>query len=338
VSAGLQRTCGITTSGAAYCWGGIYGVSLGDGSTTDLSPIPVAVAGGFTWSELSVGTYHTCGVTTSGSAYCWGDNNAAQLGADSASVAAGRTCSPLTCDADARVPVAVAGGLRFTSVQAGLGTTCGIATDGVAYCWGDGGSGELGIGSVTGAETCERKGSGTGEIYSFPCSTTPIAVTGRLAFSDLRMGEGATCGLSSGGALYCWGQGILDGAPSGAAACGGYTDCSTAPVAFGAGLTFASITGATPKGCGVTTAGGAYCWGPNGPLMSDTSATSGSVSPVLVSGGLQFVSVSVSSMWGHACGLTVEWVAYCWGPNQVGQLGDGTATARSTPVKVAGQP
>jgi alpha-tubulin suppressor-like RCC1 family protein len=38
----------------------------------------------------------------------------------------------------------------------------------------------------------------------------------------------------------------------------------------------------------------------------------------------------------HACGITTTNVAYCWGDNTLGQLGDGTRTTRLKPVPVAG--
>ena len=45
VSAGLVHSCGLTTAGAAYCWGnGAFG-QLGDGTNTT-SDGPVAVTGG----------------------------------------------------------------------------------------------------------------------------------------------------------------------------------------------------------------------------------------------------------------------------------------------------
>jgi hypothetical protein len=34
------------------------------------------------------------------------------------------------------VPTPVAGGLHFKSISAGNSGTCGISTDGFAYCWG----------------------------------------------------------------------------------------------------------------------------------------------------------------------------------------------------------
>lgn len=62
-------------------------------------------------------------------------------------------------------------------------------------------------------------------------------------------------------------------------------------------------------------------------------------SPVLVSGGLTFAEVSAgrarpTALMRHTCGVTTNDVAYCWGGNIVGQLGDGTQINRLVPVRV----
>ncbi len=49
---------------------------------------------------------------------------------------------------------------------------------------------------------------------------------------------------------------------------------------------------------------------------------------------LSFAAVSAGSS--HSCGVTTAGVAYCWGRNNSGQLGDGTMTNRPMPVAVAG--
>src|SRR5207253_2529824 len=73
VSAGNSHTCGVTISGAAYCWG--RGGILGDGTSSDQTS-PVPVAGGLRFRMISayVGPYvdRTCGATGAGAAYCWG--------------------------------------------------------------------------------------------------------------------------------------------------------------------------------------------------------------------------------------------------------------------------
>jgi alpha-tubulin suppressor-like RCC1 family protein len=42
---------------------------------------PVAVGGGLRFVAVNAGTTSACGVTSSGAAYCWGDNGRGQLGA-----------------------------------------------------------------------------------------------------------------------------------------------------------------------------------------------------------------------------------------------------------------
>ncbi len=104
VSAGLQHTCGVTTAGAAYCWGGDSTGQLGDG--TRLSRFsPVLVLGGLSFAVVSAGSAHTCGVTTAGAAYCWGYNPSGELGD-------GTTTQRTS-------PVAVRGGLSFAGLDDG---------------------------------------------------------------------------------------------------------------------------------------------------------------------------------------------------------------------------
>ena len=81
LSAGLPHTCGVTTDGAAYCWGGNDSGELGNGSADMLHhTTPEAVSGGLTFASVSTGAFHNCGLTIGGEAYCWGNNFSGQLG------------------------------------------------------------------------------------------------------------------------------------------------------------------------------------------------------------------------------------------------------------------
>jgi alpha-tubulin suppressor-like RCC1 family protein len=320
VSAGGDNTCGVTMGGAAYCWGYNNVGQLGDGATTDTTR-PAAVGGGLSFAGVGADAAgnHRCGVTTAGAAYCWGSNGYGALGN-------GTTTNQAS-------PAAVAGGLTFAAVSSGGGTdACGVTTAGAAYCWGINTGGQLGIGTTTGSEVCGNN----------PCSTTPVAVVGGLTFIAVSTGTSHTCGITAAGSAYCWGANrngqLGNGTMTGPQECNGFP-CSLSPIPVAGGLTFAAVSAGTGYTCGVTMAGAAYCWGYNGTgQLGDGTATERR-SPVAVLGGLRFVTVSTAgdpSGSGHTCGLTITGGAYCWGFNLYGELGDGTNTTRSSPGAVSG--
>ena len=89
----------------------------------------------------------------------------------------------------------------------------------------------------------------------------------------------------------------------------------------------------------------AFCWGDNASGELGIGTTTGpeqctvggtpvpcSTKPVAVGGGLTFYAVSAGNFF--TCGVSS--MAYCWGDNTYGQLGNGSTTNSSTPVAVAG--
>jgi len=138
ITAGYEHTCALTTTGQAYCWGPNNQGQLGNNLTTN-SRIPVAVQmpAGVSFQFITAGVNHTCALTTTGQAYCWGLNNQGQLG------------NNLTTNS--RIPVAVQtpAGVSFQSITVGYAHTCALTSEGKAYCWGYGDSGQLGNNSTT---------------------------------------------------------------------------------------------------------------------------------------------------------------------------------------------
>lgn len=135
VDASGKTTCGVTTGGDAYCWGANDFGQLGTG-VTDTSSVaaPLRVTGSLTFAAITIGGHHVCGLTTGGTAYCWGANTYGTLG-NGTTVAS-------------TVPVAAAGNLTFTAISAGGAHTCGVATGGAVYCWGHNSNGQLGFTGV----------------------------------------------------------------------------------------------------------------------------------------------------------------------------------------------
>jgi alpha-tubulin suppressor-like RCC1 family protein len=132
---GGGHACALTEEGAAYCWGDNSYGQLGDGSTTSSPKIPVAVSGGLTFASITGGNTHTCALTDSGAAHCWGENVRGELGDGTAQIR--------------EEPVAVQGGLTFVSLSAGTAYTCGVAEEGAGYCWGVNVDWRLGVGLLS---------------------------------------------------------------------------------------------------------------------------------------------------------------------------------------------
>jgi alpha-tubulin suppressor-like RCC1 family protein len=129
VAAGNLRTCVITTSGAAKCWGGSDVVFQPPTDVPGLGPGVISIAAG----------NHMCAVTSSNAAKCWGTNQQAQLG-DGTTV-------------DRATPVGVLG-LSTTAarIDTGLRHTCAVTTAGNVMCWGENSFGQLGIGVLSNVE------------------------------------------------------------------------------------------------------------------------------------------------------------------------------------------
>jgi alpha-tubulin suppressor-like RCC1 family protein len=323
VSAGSFSTCGVTTNNRAYCWGLNQAGGLGIGNTTGpetcsfglpCSTRPIAVAGGLRLQSVSVGGDHACGLTPSKAAYCWGSNDAGQLGDGTTTLIRAE-------------PVAVIGGFRFRQVDAAIAHTCGATMDHRAYCWGSNFFGQLGDGT-----TIDR--------------VMPVAVARGLPFSRVAPGQRHTCGLTPDRRLYCWGENASGqlgiGTSSGPETCN-LTPCSTRPVGVVGGLRFRQVTAGGFHTCGLIPGNLAYCWGFNtlgqlgngtntGPDLCDVNTCS--TTPVRVAGGLRLRELDGGLI--HTCGVTPKHRAYCWGGNILGQLGDGTTIDRPRPVPVAG--
>jgi alpha-tubulin suppressor-like RCC1 family protein len=138
VETNFEHTCGVSyPDGRAWCWGSNTDSELGNGTSDFVAhSTPIAVLGGLTFDRLSLGYYHTCGVTTSKKVYCWGLNKDGQLG-DGTDVYRRTT------------PRLVTGGLAFSRVDAGAQYTCAVTTANKAYCWGYGKDGQRGDGGIT---------------------------------------------------------------------------------------------------------------------------------------------------------------------------------------------
>jgi hypothetical protein len=248
--------------------------------------------------QVTVAIFHSCGLTSRGFAYCWGLNDVGQIG-DSTNEQRLR-------------PALVKGGWTFTQLSAGGDHTCGITPSAAVYCWGSNFSGQLGDSSMD-----DR--------------AVPVRVAGNLSFTQLSAGSFYTCGLTAAGAAWCWGSNVFGALGDGTRTLRLY------PVPVGGGLQFSQVSAGGVHTCGIAFGNTAYCWGWNGGGQVGDSTTINRLTPTPVFGGLSFAEISAnpgSDLEGHTCGVTTGSVAYCWGTNDHGQLGDGTTTPRLAPTPV----
>ena len=112
--------------------------------------------------------------------------------------------------------------------------------------------------------------------------------------------------------------------------------CSRTPVPVATNLTFTQLSAGSFHSCGLTSGGDAYCWGDNFYGQLGNATTISSPFPAPVAGGFSFAAASAYGRW-HTCGLSLDGIAYCWGFNTWGQLGDGVTFDENQPARVLGQ-
>ncbi|MGH7630515.1 MAG: Ig-like domain-containing protein [Gemmatimonadales bacterium] len=371
VSAGADFTCGVTPVGTVYCWGRNAGGSLGNNSLLNrATPAAVSLPFGVRFDSVSAGQDHACGLARDGTVYCWGSNTSGHLGTGdtdarltatavvaplgapavrytNVSAAALFTCARTTTDLvncwglnfDGQLgnaenagvstpnprPLEVQGG-PFDVVSALRGHACALTDVGFAVCWGDNASGQLG-----------RGGGPTS-----PGDFLPAQISGSRRFSVIAAGDGHACAIGLlDSRADCWGSNANGQLGT---TLGGGATLSASRVAVSGSRTFATISAGQALTCAVTRTAAGFCWGSNefGQLgIGSDAAQPAPAQPRAVAGGLAFRAIDAGVA--HACGVTTDNVAYCWGrPNDgfnldANALGTGSPAVTRAPAQVSGQ-
>ncbi|MFL5495277.1 MAG: RCC1 domain-containing protein [Gemmatimonadales bacterium] len=288
----LGAICGVL----AACSGGEDPATAPEIQSPTTSVSASAAAPAFV--QVSGGGAHTCGITDTGQAYCWGNNYEGQLGNG-------------TTGTSQVTPGPVAGSLTFRLISAGETSTCGVTTDHRAYCWGFNNHGQLGDGTTTGR-------------------LTPVAVQGDLQFQTIEVSDEHACGLTAGDRrAFCWGSNS-----TGQLGNGSLSERHT-PVAVAGGRAWHQVTLGDLFTCGVTTTGKGYCWGSDREgALGDGSESIDRSRPSPIAGNHVFRQIDAAAF--ATCAVDTALHAWCWGDNTEGLLGDGTTITRFTPRAVVG--
>ncbi len=253
-------------------------------------------------------TGYACGLTVTGSAYCWGTTPGV---------------------GESHRPIAVPGGYSFVSISAGTFRACGLTLERRVVCWGRYFAINAAPQPPAFIDTLTFSALSVGIPYTcglieqqLYCHDHTVTTfwphTDSVRFDAVASGHGAVCALAVDGAAWCWDA-------LGDALRPRNEQVVRGPVAF------RSLSVGDQR-CAIAVDDATYCWGPPG----ERNAPTGGQVSVPVKGGHRFRSISVGV--DYACGVTVNDDAWCWGSNHSAQFGSGEIrpTTTDTPVRVLG--
>ena len=284
--------------------------------------------------SITAGDEHSCTLREDGTASCWGNNGAGQLGNGQSGE-----------NADSSVPVEVKGIENTTAITAGSLHSCALRADGTISCWGYNSSGQLGNGQ-SGEAWYDRSAD----------SAVPVEVAGITDATAITAGYEHSCALHQDGTISCWGENDYGQLGNGQS---GYTVESSDPIYEDGDISYfpieiesslpvkvKGITNATAiaiggeHSCALHEGGTISCWGNNedGQLGNGQSGddwydgSAHSAVPMEVAGITD--ATAISAGYEHSCALHEGGTISCWGSNRGDQLGSKQIAESSVPVGV----
>ena len=318
------HACTVRLDSTVACWGDEEGL-LEHMSASGLNNV-VALSTG----QDPVGGLHSCVVHNDGTVSCWGPGHEGQLGQGTTETH--------------QLPVAVPGITGAVAVAVGSAFTCVAHRDGGVSCWGRSWYGQLGVRveqpnrstpqripgltdmvaiSAGQDHSCAVHRAGDVSCWGWVYGETPSRITGVGPVSSVSSGGTQTCVTTVDGHLYCWDRDTTTVQQM--SRVDGISDAVEASVGDG-------------TVCVLHRDGGVSCWGENTVGEVGDGTTTSRSQPVRLDAVTDAVDVSVSSgapdVGPHACALDKGGSVWCWGGNELGQLGDGTGDNGLTPRRI----
>jgi len=289
VSVGSSHICalkGPPMTGTIWCWGSNGAGQLGRNPADVVEREPRQVGTASDWNEIQAGNQVSCAIrdndTLEGGVYCWGDGDEVPKSGENGtpgylnlSASASWYARPqdmyvrnegLSLFVVPSLPNPPQSETYYTvtvnleQVARGESHHCGI-TSGQLWCWGYNASGQLGA---------DPNGA-TGDN-----SLTSVRVGTASDWTSVDVGGHSTCGIRSGGILYCWGDARTIGTPIPTT----YTSVPT-PLTE----TWKSVSVGNHHVCAIKTDDTLWCWGDNAMGELGSGAT-GSGRPMRVKPGM----------------------------------------------------
>jgi alpha-tubulin suppressor-like RCC1 family protein len=173
ISAGASTAAAIDTLGQLWVWGAAATGQLGQGNVALVNQsLPVQVASGTSWSQVSNGPSHTLAVRSDGSLWAWGLGTTGQLGNNAVITRS----SPVQVGVDTNWLAASAGGTHSLALK----------TDYTLWGWGQSNLGQAGFTSLINI-------------------SNPVQI-GTSSWSQISAGIDFSLGKDINGTVYGWGQ------------------------------------------------------------------------------------------------------------------------------------
>lgn len=298
---GGRHSVAIKTDGTLWGWGNGSNGQLGTTDCTDKSTPVQEFSGSTNWRQVSAGEYHTAAIKTDGSLWCWGSNQEGQLGTNNIRLQS----TPTTT---------FAGGNDWKQVSCGGRNTAAIKTDGSLWVWGWATNGSLG--NNISSSTSNR---------SAPITT----FAGGTNWKQVSVGYQFMAATKTDGSLWVWGNNTTNSILGNS----GIGDRATPITTAAGGNDWRQVFCGRTNVAAIKVDGSLWIWGAAGlGQMGNNKSSPPSVSTPITTfaGGNDWKQVGVSN--GTVAAIKTDGSIWTWGAGGSGQIGNGIASNRLTPV------
>jgi alpha-tubulin suppressor-like RCC1 family protein len=369
---GHDVICALRTDHSLYCWGDNTTSQLAnDGlGVSESTPQLITIPSPAFVTQVSAADGFECALLSDTSVWCWGKNNAKQLGIDSDQVSSQVPVQTLRLGSDGGTDGPLTG---IKKISAGGLHVCALdnqTRDALVYCWGENSNGKNPDGGRPSGGQCGA------DPLLFDDVGAARAID-NFSASDVQSGDEFSCALGDNFTVSCWGVntdnelgnggtadsfvpyplalssvatlGVIDqtacvSLKDGTVECWGYnvsgntgvgtTDLVTKPTALSKKAETLGSGGTANTHCLIDVAGELWCFGDNTKGQTGTGLADEAVTTPTRA---RLVAVEKVSMGqNNACAMTHDGTLWCWGENDIGQLGQGTTsnTPSRVPVRV----
>jgi prepilin-type N-terminal cleavage/methylation domain-containing protein len=325
VSGGFYHSLALASDGTVHGWGdngyGQIGIGVAGSYETTPKSVSVGSLAGKTITQIAAGGFHSLALASDNTLHSWGQNVNGQLGTG----VSDSSIHPTPVNISSSGSLA---GKTIVQINSGVSYNLALASDGTVHAWGQNHLGQLGNGtSSSGATPTPVNISSSGSLAGK--TITQVIGSGYHAFA-----------LASDGTLHAWGDNAFGKLGIGTADTVPHptpVNISTSGSLAGKTITYVARSGS--HSIAITSEGNLHTWGENayGQLGIGTVDTSAHSIPVNISTSGPLVGKIITWVSGggyHIFAVTADGELYSTGNNQLGQLGDGTVTTRSTATKI----